>query len=160
MAEGATPEPARRRDLLDDFWVFLVRTGSFEEKVIREYRDRHHETWTPLSSLLIEEHVLEMSQVAVLLRKQLREPHMRIGDLAVREGFCSREDVDRMLEHQEERCPHPVDLILGDDRIEAAVAVDALKSYVRHLEGRVDTLQRRLDGESVLKVHRSRVEAD
>ena len=160
MADGATPEPVRSRDPLDDFWVFLVRTGSFEDEVIREHRDRHRERWTPLSSLLIDEHVLEMSQVAVLLRKQLQEPHMRIGNLAVREGYCSREDVDRMLALQEERCPHPVDLILGDDRIDASVAVDALKSYVRHLEGRVDTLQRRLDGESVLKVHRMRVERD
>jgi len=59
-----------------------------------------------------------------------------------------------MLELQQERCPHPVDVLLEDEGVDAHEAIEALKSYVRHLEGRVEAMQRRLDGESLLKVHR------
>ncbi|MEW6072982.1 MAG: hypothetical protein AB1726_10390 [Planctomycetota bacterium] len=154
MADDATADPERSTDPLDDFWRFLGQAGTIDPEVIREHREQYRERWVPLTVILQEERILGMSQIAVLLRKQLAEPHLRLGDLAVREGFCSREDVERALVLQEERCTHPIDLVLGDERIEPVAAVDALKCYVQHLEGRVRSLERRLAGESVLRVHR------
>jgi hypothetical protein len=134
------------------FWEFLARTGTFPAEVILEHRDRLRGKWRPLTSLLVEAGLLERNQVAILLRRQLAEPSLRLGDLAVSEGLCARKDVDRMLEIQEERCPHPLDLLLEDERIGPEEAIGAVKSYVRHLEGRVETLERLLEGETPFKI--------
>ena len=156
MTDDAHPSGGgRSEDLLDYFWQFFERTGAVSSEVIAEHRARLRDQWVPLTAILQEERILEMSQVAVLLRKQHAEPHLRLGDLAVREGLCSREDIGRALAIQEERCPHPIDLILGDERVAATAAVDALKSYVHHLEGRVRSLERQVAGESVIRVHRT-----
>lgn len=154
MTESPESSAPARDALLETFWEFLGRTTGVDEEVVKELGENHRKRWVPLTVVMMEERILEMSQVGVLLRKQMKEPGLRIGELAVREGFCTEDDVKRALAVQEEHCAHPVDLILGDDRIDTGAAVETLKSYVRHLEGRVETLQRQLDGESVIRLHR------
>jgi len=93
MAEedSAPSAPTRSTDLLEAFWKFLALTEVVDAEVIEEYRSQYADKWMPLTTILVEEGVIEANQVAMLLRKQFSEPHMRLGDLAVREEFCTRE---------------------------------------------------------------------
>lgn len=80
---------------------------------------------------------LTLRQIAGLVGMQSEEPHMRLGDIAVREGLCTVEEIQKALAVQRESCPGPVEVLLRDPRIEGEDLLEALLMYARYLEGRV-----------------------
>lgn len=60
--------------------------------------------WMPLGKVLIRKGFVTVREVMELLSLQAIEPHLRIGDLAVREGLCTSEEVRQALETQEHAC--------------------------------------------------------
>jgi hypothetical protein len=75
-----------------------------------------------------------------LLRLHGLEQGMRIGDLAVREGYCDQAAIDAAIAIQRDGCPHPLTVLMDDDNVDRDALLAALYGYVRHLEGRVQAL--------------------
>jgi len=124
-------------------WEYLSRVVGFDAELEEEYRATLEKRWIPLGEVLLREGIIRVSQMMTLLDMQVDEPHLRIGDLAVREGFCTHESIQRALGIQREQSPHPVELLLQDSRMDQASLFDGVLSYVRHLEGLVHSLRNR-----------------
>jgi hypothetical protein len=77
-----------------------------------------------------------MDQMTRLLEMQTSEPHLRLGELAVREGFCTEEDVREAMRLQREASPHALEVFLSEVPCDKDQFIQALIRYVRHLEGR------------------------
>ena len=121
----------------NEFWRIMVEGGVLDERLAGEFRRRTHKKWTPLGQILVERRILDISQVMGLLAMQADEPEMRLGDLAVREGMCTSEQISAALVEQRQACPHPIELLLEDRRIEKAGFFTILIDYVRWLEGQL-----------------------
>ena len=137
-------------------WDYLSRVVGFDAELQEEYRSTLEMRWIPLGEVLLREGIIRVSQMMTLLDMQVDEPDLRIGDLAVREGFCTHESIQRALAIQREQSPHPVELLLQDPRADQASLLDGVLSYVRHLEGLVHSLRgRNLASEESIGVRRS-----
>lgn len=120
-----------------EFWEFLTRRTRIDPEILEEYRVEHRKMWRPLGATLIKLGILTWEEVTHLLRIQADEPHVRIGELAVREGLCRGEELDEAIRYHAIRHPHPFELLARDPRLDERVVFDALVGYARHLEGRV-----------------------
>ncbi len=109
MEDQFSPQPG--------FWRFLIDVGNCDEALVSEYATKHSEKWIPLGQILIEMRSITLKQVMSLLSMQAEDPALRIGDLAVREGYCTRQDIDAAIEIQRNQSPHPIELLLRDARI-------------------------------------------
>lgn len=126
------------------FWEILTELGVFEASHLSEFRRNHRRPWRQLGEILIRQGALSVKQVGGLLNMQVDEPHMRIGDLAVREGLIDEVQLAKALGAQRRSSPHPLELLAEDDRAPSGSAFQALVAYVRHLEGTVCGLERQL----------------
>lgn len=123
---------------LDSFWDCLKASNAVAPQLLAEIRASWTpDSWRPLGEILMRNGSLGLSQVARLIGMQSLEPHMRIGDLAVREGLCSAEQVEAALQMQREACPGPVEILLRDKHLNGEGLLDALLMYARYLEGRL-----------------------
>lgn len=139
-----------RPPVLDLFWDCLAASDSIDPTLLEELRESWTpDAWRPVGEILIRSGVLTLRQVAGLIGMQATEPHMRIGDLAVREGLCTAKQIEVALRVQRESCPGPVELLLRDDRVEGDQLLDALLMYARFLEGR---LLRKTQGDGELSL--------
>jgi len=130
--------PDQRPLVLDLFWDSLVESEAINADLVEELRASWTpDSWRPIGEILIHGGVLSLRQVAGLIGMQATEPHMRIGDLAVREGLCSADQVAEALKTQRKTCPGPIEILMNDDRVEGEDLLDALLKYARYLEGRV-----------------------
>ena len=128
------------------FWNILTCIGALDQGLVEEYRESSCKQWRQLGEILVREGSLTVKQVAGLLGMQADEPHMRIGDLAVREGLIDGDQLVEALKVQRESCPHPLELMAKDDRLEKGDLFLTLISYVRFLEGtlrRAEALSKR-----------------
>jgi hypothetical protein len=126
--------PQSRLDFLD----FLVEMGVISPSLCEALKSRTRDEWIPLGKILRQQGHLTMGQLMELLQLQAREPHTLIGDLAVREGQCTREDIVEALRIQFDASPHPVDLLLQDKACDHDRLLTALATYVRRLESRLE----------------------
>jgi len=99
------------------------------------------ESWTPLGTILVKHGVLSMGELAALLELQARAPQMRLGELAVREGYCTQAEVDDAVQAQAAATPALTDLLLAEIPAERDQLCRALLRYVSQLEGRLADLQ-------------------
>ena len=126
--------PQSRFDFLD----FLVDAGVISANLSESLKSRTRDEWIPLGKILRQQGHLTMGQLMELLQLQSREPHALIGDLAVRQGQCTREDVAEALRIQFDSSPHPLELLLQDKSCDHERLLAALASYVRRLESRLE----------------------
>lgn len=123
-----------------EFWQYLVEGGALDATLAAEFRDQVDASWAPLGQILVRRGALDLAQVMGLLTMQADEPERRIGDLAIREGMCSPEEVAAAVLEQRATSPHPVELLLRDPRVNTGGLLGPLVEYVRWLEGRVQPL--------------------
>jgi len=69
-------------------------------------RSRVEEAWVPIGKILRQRGHLTMAEMMHLLELQTAEPHLRLGELAVREHFCTEADLEEALRLQRENSPH------------------------------------------------------
>ncbi len=123
-------------------WESLATSGAISAELIDDLKERWTPlSWKPLGEILLREGKLTVRQIAGLLGMQASEPERRIGDLAVREGLCTRADIEAALDTQRRTCPGPIDILLQDGRVNRDDLLDALLRYVRFLEGKVLTTE-------------------
>ncbi len=127
-----------RYPVLDLFWECLEASNAIDPKLLDEMRASWTpDSWRPLGEILMRNGSLSLHQVAGLIGMQADEPHMRIGDLAVREGLCTVAQVADALQIQRDSCPGPVEILLRDKHLNGEQLLDALLMYARYLEGRL-----------------------
>lgn len=127
---------------MEDFWNYLARTTDLDAEILDDYRLQHRKLWRPLGKILLELGVLDWDQVTLLLNMQCDEPHVRLGELAVREKMCTQGELDEAIDYHAMRHPHPFELLARDERLDVPQVFKALLSYTRHLEGRVRNADR------------------
>jgi hypothetical protein len=124
--------------VLDLFWDCLEASEAVDADLLAELRSSWTpDSWRPVGEILIRSGVLTLRQVAGLIGMQATEPHMRIGDLAIREALCTKEQIMDALRIQRASCPGPIEILMQDERIEGEELLDALLKYARFLEGRL-----------------------
>jgi hypothetical protein len=69
----------------------LVEEGLISFSAALEIQAKAHAAWVPIGKFLRQGGHLTMNQLTHLLELQTSEPHARLGELAVREGFCTAE---------------------------------------------------------------------
>jgi len=126
-------------------WRVLSEIGGFDEALVTEFEQIIEQKWMPIGEVMLREGMLRMREVMALLGIQADEPGQRFGDLAIREGFCTQEQVGKALRIQRETCPHPLELLMRDQRLDQTSLFDGMVEYARYLEGRVRSLERRLE---------------
>lgn len=126
-------------------WRVLSDIGGFDEALVAEFEQIIEQRWMPIGEVMLREGMLRMQEVMALLGIQADEPGQRFGDLAIREGYCTQEQVGKALRIQRETCPHPLELLMRDPRLDQSNLFDGMVEYARYLEGRVRSLERQLD---------------
>lgn len=139
------PETERGRleeALRERLWQELVEQRSIRPDLVEDFRRTSADRpWIPLGRILVDEGHLTEQQHDGIVRIKLAEPAARFGDLAIREGFCTVEQVESALAVQSRMSPGPIELILRDERTDRDAVFTALLRYVHHLEGRVIAAQ-------------------
>lgn len=135
-------------ELEEAFWSEIVQHHVLSLDRVAAYRDAANpDRWVPLGRILIREGYLSVRQVMGLVSMQAEEPRMRIGDLAVREGLCTREEIQECLAIQSRLSPGPIQLVLRDGHAASDRLVNALVGYIHYLEGRLEEAE---SGEDLL----------
>ena len=81
------------------FWDLVLPPEEMEEPVRRAIMEHIAErTWKPLGKILIEDGYMNIKQVSHLLQIQANDMSMRIGDLAVREGYCTPRELQEAID--------------------------------------------------------------
>jgi len=140
-----TSLPARNRrsysqdpTVFEIFWDCLESVEGIDPSLVEELRKQWTPTgWRPLGEILVRRKILTFAQVTHLIGLQLELPYLRIGELAVREGYCTMDDVQKALASQREEFPGPVELLVSDERLDRDAVLQALLAYSRVLEERV-----------------------
>lgn len=78
-----------------------------------------------------------MGQLMDILQVQTAEPHLRVGEIAVRQGLCTEDDVREVLRIQRETSLHPLEVLLGDPGCDRDRLLKGVVKYVRLLENQL-----------------------
>jgi hypothetical protein len=102
-------------------------------RIQKQIRDR----WTPIGTILVRQGHLTMSDLAVLLEMQADEPQVRLGDLAVREGYCSEKEIAQAVREQKSAGQSPPELLAAELAGREDRALKILLRYAGQLEARL-----------------------
>lgn len=125
------PHPA------DELLDLLVGESLLSRAMADTLAGRVRDSWIPLGKILRQQGSLSMGQLMDLLQEQANAPHLRLGDLAVKLGICTQDDVERALRIQRESSPHVIDLIVREGHCDADRLCRVVSRYVRRLEERL-----------------------
>ncbi len=117
------------------FWETLENSGLCNDEVIDQVRQEIElSRRQPLGSVLVRRGLISVSQIACLLSIQAEEPDMRIGDLAVREGYCTAIKVGDALKFQRSQWRTPLECLSKNKDMDAQDLVQVLVAYMEKLE--------------------------
>lgn len=86
-----------------------------------------------LGHLLLRKRVLTIRQLMRALALQADEPQMRVGEIVVREGYATSEDVDRALEEQRTSRRTALELLFESRRLAPETLIAAISLFLeRH----------------------------
>jgi hypothetical protein len=118
----------------------LVLEGTISISTAARIQEKAHLSWRPIGQILREQGHLSVEQVIRLLQLQAEEPHLLLGELAVRERMCREKHVQEALRIQRETSPHVIERLLDEEGCDPERLCRALVRYVRQLEARVAEL--------------------
>ena len=99
------------------------------------------ESWTPLGTILVRLGHMTMGDLATLLEMQSYEPQLRLGDLAVREGYCTQRGVEKAVRVQLAASPPPPEVLLSEIPGDRERLCRVLLRYIGQMEARLAELQ-------------------
>ena len=129
MSTRRTPS----QGLLDLLVAENVIASSAAERVRARVRD----AWLPIGKILRQRGHLTMGQLMDLLQRQTADRHMRLGALAVHEGFCTEKDLNEVLRVQRETSLHPLEILLAESDCDRERLLEIVLRYVRELESQI-----------------------
>lgn len=121
--------------------TLLVEEGLLSRSAAAEIDLAARVPWVSIGSVLIEHGKLAMDDLAVLLEMQTLEPHLRLGELAVREGYCTSADIEKALWVQAAASRPPLDLVLAEVQSDREKLCRVLLRYIGQLEARLPAQQ-------------------
>jgi hypothetical protein len=124
----ADDEPLHR------FLQFLVEREYLPHAVAQEINAAMVRARPQLGQLMLRGKLLTVRQLFALLDKQAMLPDARLGELAIREGMITREQIDGLLALQRRSQAHPAEFLVRRRDIAGDVLVEALVAYVVHSE--------------------------
>jgi len=104
--------------------------------VLDRLATRSTDTVMPLGVILRQRGKLTMSQLIELSHLKSSNPGLRLGELAVGQGWCTLADVEDALAQQKRRA-HMLDLVMGEEGCDSTALVRALVRYAKLLEDRL-----------------------
>jgi len=122
----------------------LVGEGLITKSAALSIRNRVHEEWIPIGELLRSQGRLTTNQLMDLVQIQAGEPHLRLGEIAVRAGFCTEDEVVEAVVMQRLSNPHPLELVLADYPCDRDKLWNVVIRYVKQLESRIGDLPAQL----------------
>lgn len=122
----------------------LVGEGLITKSTAIQIKNRVRESWVPIGEVLRSQGHLTTSQLMDLVQLQAAEPHLRLGELAVREGFCAEQDLLDAVSIQRETSPHLVEILLADFACDRERLWSVVVRYLRQLEARLADLPSQL----------------
>jgi hypothetical protein len=122
--------------LSSDVLDMLVLEGLTSSSTARNLRSKVQEAWLPLGKILRQRGRLTMEQMMRLLVMQTTETNLRFGELAVREGYCTADDIEEALRLQRDTSPHALEVFLADVPCDREQVIQFMIRYIRHLEAR------------------------
>ncbi|QDU69865.1 hypothetical protein [Engelhardtia mirabilis] len=120
----------------------LNNSGVVDADLAAELSDKASRPVNPIGRMMLERQLLSVHQVGVILGRQADDPTALFGEIAVKEGFCTLAQVEKMIEVQTKQSPHVLDVALADDRIDKLALLRMAAVYIRHLESRICGLTR------------------
>lgn len=130
---------------INSVWDYLVEQEIMDRTAAEELQQRGAADRVPLGRILVEEKFLTMAQLMQVLELTDKRPYMRIGDIAVEEDFCSREEVERAIAIQRKRSRHPIEHLLESPHYRRGPLFAALGEYISAMESRMRRLTAQLD---------------
>ena len=124
-----------------DLIALLVEEGLLPRSSAPEIELTPRVPWAAIGSVLIEHGKLTMDDLAALLEMQTLEPHLRLGELAVREGYCTSADIEQALWVQASASRPPLDAILSEIQGDREKLCRVLLRYIGQLEARMPAQQ-------------------
>ncbi|MFN0006971.1 MAG: hypothetical protein ACKVXR_03610 [Planctomycetota bacterium] len=121
--------------------TLLVQEGFLSESAAAELDLPAGTPWASIGSVLIERGKLTMDDLAALLEMQTLEPHLRLGEIAVREAYCTSADVEQALWAQAAASRPPLDLLLAEIQGDRERLCRVLLRYIAQLEARLPAQQ-------------------
>jgi hypothetical protein len=118
----------------------LVLEGLISISTAARIQAESRAAWKPIGQILKEQGHLTGDQVFRLLQMQADEPHLLLGELAVRESMCKEKHVQEALSIQRETSPHLIERILEESSCDPTRLLRVLVRYVRQLEARIADL--------------------
>jgi hypothetical protein len=118
----------------------LVLEGTISITTASRIQEKAHAAWLPIGQILRDRGHLTSDQVFRLLQMQAEEPHLLLGELAVREDMCTQRQIEDALRHQRESSPHVLEVILNESQCDPIRLCRTLVRYVRQLEARIADL--------------------
>jgi hypothetical protein len=120
--------------------ISLREENVLAAEVLDRLEARSNEAVMPLGVILRQRGKLTMAQLVELSHMQSGNPRMRLGELAVKQGWCTEADVEEALAQQRRRM-HLLDLVTVEEGCDSSALVRALVRYVKLLEDRVAALE-------------------
>jgi xanthosine utilization system XapX-like protein len=118
----------------------LVGEGLISKSTAIQIMNRVRESWIPIGEVLRGQGHLTTGELMDLVQLQAAEPHLRLGELAVREGFCKEEDLLDAVSMQRESNHHPLEILLADFPCDRDRLWNIVVRYLRQLESRLADL--------------------
>ena len=118
----------------------LVGEGLITKSTAISIRNRVQEAWVPIGEVLRGQGHLTTNQLMDLVQMQSTEPHLRLGELAVREGYCTEEDILEAGTLQRDATPHPLEILLADLPCDRERLWNVVIRYLRQVEMRLADL--------------------
>ena len=124
-----------------DLIALLLAQGLIDDAGAARLNTRVEDTWIPLGKILRQQNLVSMGELIDILQMQDVEPLVPLGEIAVREGYCSAADVERALKLQLELSPNVIEILLREEHCDPLRLCTALALYVRQLEQRLREYQ-------------------
>jgi hypothetical protein len=116
------------------FAMYLVDNGVLSCEEYYEASKLQQHSRPQLGALAIEARRLTVKQVFAVLSLQCDEPNTRFGELAVRLGYLTDDDISQLLAEQERRATPLLDVLVENDFLSAEVAEQHYAEYRRCLQ--------------------------
>jgi hypothetical protein len=117
------------------FAMYLVDNGVLSCEEYYEASKLQQHSRPQLGALAIEARQLTVKQVFAVLSLQCDEPNTRFGELAVRLGYLTDDDISQLLAEQERRATPLLDVLVENDFLSADLAEQHYAEYRRCLQG-------------------------
>lgn len=120
-----------------EFCQYLAETNQLPPTDVEQLQRLVHRSRPQIGRVLIELGVMDLRQVMKVMSVQAEEPQTRFGDLAVRCGYLTRDQLDHALAEQRRLTRHAAEIMHRESMLSDEALVKALIGYARGLEDRL-----------------------